>query len=122
MTWMAEGEHMRLACCSRCLVANIQGKMFDAGLRARATLAAGLTLYDLLSHDRGRLDDPYQRLPGHSWLNSRDAAAREPILDAPKFEGAFLYYDAQMCEWVLGYGYGGQTPIGSPIPNPASRG
>jgi glycerol-3-phosphate dehydrogenase len=63
---------------------------------ARATLSAGLTLYDLLSYDRGWLDDPYQRLPGHSWLDKREAVAREPILDASGFEGAFAYYDAQM--------------------------
>ncbi len=70
--------------------------IFGAGLPARATLAAGLSLYDLLSYDRARLDDPYQRLPGHAWLDRREAIAREPVLDTPKFEGAFLYYDAQM--------------------------
>ena len=62
----------------------------------RATLAAGLTLYDLLSFDRGWLDDPEQRLPGHRWFNRDDALAREPSLEAPGFSGAFLYYDAQM--------------------------
>lgn len=70
--------------------------LYDAGWRARATLSAGLSLYDVLSYDRGWLDDPYQRLPGHAWLNRREAVAREPILEAPGFEGAFLYYDAQM--------------------------
>src|SRR6201994_1343594 len=32
------------------------------GLRERATLAAGMLLYDLLSYDKARLDDPDQRL------------------------------------------------------------
>src|SRR6185312_12542361 len=32
--------------------------MYGGGFRARATLTAGLTLYDLLSYDRGWLDDP----------------------------------------------------------------
>jgi glycerol-3-phosphate dehydrogenase len=62
----------------------------------RATLAAGLTLYDLLSFDRGWLDDPEQRLPGHRWFKRDDALKREPSLEAPGFSGAFLYYDAQM--------------------------
>ena len=62
----------------------------------RATLAAGLTLYDLLSFDRGWLDDPEQRLPGHRWLGRSAALAREPSLSAPALKGAFLYYDAQM--------------------------
>ncbi|MDE2164627.1 MAG: glycerol-3-phosphate dehydrogenase/oxidase [Alphaproteobacteria bacterium] len=70
--------------------------LYDADWSARATLSAGLSLYDVLSYDRGWLDDPCQRLPGHAWLNKRDAVAREPILEAPGFEGAFLYYDAQM--------------------------
>jgi glycerol-3-phosphate dehydrogenase len=63
---------------------------------SRATLAAGLTLYDLLSFDRKWLDDPRQRLPGHSWLDAKEARRREPILDQPNLDGAFLYYDAQM--------------------------
>jgi glycerol-3-phosphate dehydrogenase len=70
--------------------------LFGAGTKARATLAAGLTLYDLLSFDRGWLDDPRQRLPGHSWLSANEARRREPVLDRPDLEGAFLYYDAQM--------------------------
>ncbi len=70
--------------------------VYGGGLQARATLAAGLTLYDILSFDRGWLDDPKQRLPGHSWLSAADARAREPILDRPDLQGAFLYYDAQM--------------------------
>jgi glycerol-3-phosphate dehydrogenase len=70
--------------------------VYDGGWRARTTLAAGLSLYDLLSFDRGWLDDPAQRLPGHRWFDAKSALAREPRLDGPGFEGAFLYYDAQM--------------------------
>jgi glycerol-3-phosphate dehydrogenase len=70
--------------------------LYGGGWKARATLTAGLTLYDLLSFDRGWLDDPDQRLPGHSWLGKSEALAREPVLDGPGLEGAFLYYDAQM--------------------------
>jgi glycerol-3-phosphate dehydrogenase len=69
--------------------------LYGAGFAARATLAAGLTLYDMLSFDRTWLDDPDQRLPGHSWFG-RMRRRREPMLTAAKFEGAFLYYDAQM--------------------------
>lgn len=64
--------------------------------KERLTLAAGLTLYDILSYDRTWLADPAQRLPRHSWL-SRDAAlAEEPVLEGDGFDGAFKYYDAQM--------------------------
>lgn len=70
--------------------------LYGGGWKSRAALSAGLTLYDLLSFDRGWLDDPDQRLPGHSWLNAEEARRREPVLDGPNLDGAFLYYDAQM--------------------------
>jgi glycerol-3-phosphate dehydrogenase len=70
--------------------------MYGGGIGGRATLSAGLTLYDLLSFDRGWLDDPAQRLPGHRWFRRDHALAREPALKGPDFGGAFLYYDAQM--------------------------
>lgn len=70
--------------------------LYGGGLKERATLAAGLTLYDVLSFDKGRLDDPEQRLSNHRWLGRDAALAREPMLAGPGFEGAFLYYDAQM--------------------------
>src|SRR5690348_9510670 len=43
------------------------------GIGQRLTLSAGLTLYDLLAFDRGRLEDPALRPPGHRWL-PREAA------------------------------------------------
>jgi glycerol-3-phosphate dehydrogenase len=70
--------------------------LYGGGWKARATLAAGLTVYDALAFDRAWLDDPTQRLPGHAWVDARDATAREPALEGPGLTGAFLYYDAQM--------------------------
>jgi glycerol-3-phosphate dehydrogenase len=70
--------------------------LYGAGWKVRATLSAGLSLYDVLSFDRGWLDDPAERLPGHQWLDKDTAIGEEPMLDAPGFEGTFRYYDAQM--------------------------
>ena len=70
--------------------------LYGGGWQARATLSAGLTLYDLLSFDRGWQEDPAQRLPGHRWLGAEAALAREPALEGPGFQGAFEYHDAQM--------------------------
>jgi glycerol-3-phosphate dehydrogenase len=70
--------------------------LYNAGLSERLKLSAGLTLYDLLSFDRNRLDDPSQCLPGHRWIRKKDALAREPVLAGDGFEGAFEYHDAQM--------------------------
>jgi len=70
--------------------------LYNAGLLERAKLKAGLTLYDVLSFDRNRLDDPAQHLPGHRWIAPKEALAHEPVLAGDGFEGAFEYYDAQM--------------------------
>ncbi|HJW41413.1 MAG TPA: glycerol-3-phosphate dehydrogenase/oxidase, partial [Rhizomicrobium sp.] len=70
--------------------------LYGGGWRARATLAAGLSLYDVLSFDKSWLDDPAQRLPNHRWLDARAALAEEPVLDGPGLMGAFRYFDAQM--------------------------
>lgn len=70
--------------------------LYDAGLVARAKLAAGLTLYDALAFDRNRLDDEARHLPGHRWIGKRTALEREPVLDGKGFQGAFEYHDGQM--------------------------
>lgn len=70
--------------------------VLDSGFNARARLGAGLSLYDLLSFDRGWLDDSDQRSPGHSWLDARAAVTCEPCLDSLPISGAFRYFDAQM--------------------------
>src|ERR1700750_450321 len=61
--------------------------LYGAGLIERAKLKAGLTLYDLLSYDRNRLQDPAQHLPGHRWVKPNDALARDPVLAGDGFEG-----------------------------------
>jgi glycerol-3-phosphate dehydrogenase len=70
--------------------------LYGTSLRERLTLRAGLTLYDLLSFDRNGLDDPAQNMPGHKSLSRSEALAREPVLAAANFQGAFEYHDAQM--------------------------
>jgi glycerol-3-phosphate dehydrogenase len=70
--------------------------LYGTGLLGRAKLAAGLTLYDALSHDRNRLEDTSQHLPGHRWISAAAAREREPVLEAKGLEGAFEYHDGQM--------------------------
>ena len=70
--------------------------LYNAGLLERTKLKLGLSLYDLLSYDRNRLEDPAQHLPGHRWIAPKQALDREPVLAGDGFEGAFEYYDAQM--------------------------
>jgi len=70
--------------------------LYNAGFAERTKLRAGLTLYDLLSFDRNRLEDPSQCLPGHRWVSPAAALERDPVLAGEGFEGAFEYHDAQM--------------------------
>src|SRR3984893_5463911 len=44
--------------------------LYDKNMGQRFLLAAGLTLYDVLSFDRNWLPDPAQRLPRHRWLGA----------------------------------------------------
>jgi glycerol-3-phosphate dehydrogenase len=59
-------------------------------------VGAGLTLYDLLSFDRNRLDDPDQHMRAHWAISKSEALAMEPMLDGGELAGALLYYDCQM--------------------------
>ena len=62
----------------------------------RATIAAGLSLYDLLATSLGQTDNSGQRLPSHVWLDAVEARTREPCLESLPIVGAFRYFDAQM--------------------------
>ena len=70
--------------------------LHDGDANGRLTLSAGLTLYDLLSYDRNRMNDPAQKMPGHRWIGRTEALGREPVLEGKGFRGAFEYHDAQM--------------------------
>src|ERR1700744_6506572 len=62
--------------------------LYGGGFKMRATLAAGLTLYDILSFDKAWLDDPDQQLPNHDWLSRDKALAEEPVLEGTGLGGA----------------------------------
>lgn len=59
-------------------------------------VGAGLSVYDLLSFDRNRLDDPAQHMDGHRAISADEARALEPMVDGERLKGALLYYDCQM--------------------------
>lgn len=66
------------------------------GARDTLMLTIGLTLYDLLSYDRNRLDDPDKRLPGHRRITREEALKHAPWLRREGLTGAMIYYDCQM--------------------------
>src|SRR5262245_54761579 len=59
-------------------------------------VGTGLTMYDLLSFDRNRLDDPDQHMSAHWAISASQARAMEPSLSGDGLAGALLYYDCQM--------------------------
>lgn len=70
--------------------------LYHQSLLERGKLNAGMALYDLLSFDRSKGTDKSQAMPGYRRLSKAQALAREPVLDAPGFQGALEYHDAQM--------------------------
>jgi glycerol-3-phosphate dehydrogenase len=66
------------------------------GRGAKFFLNAGLTVYDLLSFDRNRLDDPDKHMAAHRRISAADALKLEPRLKPEGLSGAMLYYDCQM--------------------------
>ena len=65
------------------------------GTRQRLEGTLALTLFDLLAFDRGRLDDPDQRLPGHEWWSRSQTLERIPLLRSAGLNGAVCYSDCQ---------------------------
>ncbi len=65
-------------------------------LKDRMVKSIGLTLYDWLSYDRNKLDDPEKSIPPHKKLNRQEVLALEPGLNAEDLTGAMMFYDYQM--------------------------
>jgi len=66
------------------------------GVASALKLKIGLTLYDALSYDRNRLDDPDKHMPRHRRISRDEALARAPFLNQHGLTGALIYYDCQM--------------------------
>jgi len=68
----------------------------DTGLKDRWVKAIGLTLYDWLSYDRNRIEDPEKAIPAHKKLSREEVLALEPGLVSDELRGAQIFYDYQM--------------------------
>jgi len=62
----------------------------------RVAYAAGLALYDSLSRNSRKSDEPDRQLPAREWLDAHNAEALEPCLAELPLRGAFRYFDAQV--------------------------
>jgi glycerol-3-phosphate dehydrogenase len=78
------------------------------GGNKRWMIKAGMMVYDALSWDRGRLDDPERRIPGHCMLKPRQVLEVEPVVTPEGLNGGAVYYDCRcdperLClEFILG--------------------
>jgi glycerol-3-phosphate dehydrogenase len=66
------------------------------GIRGRAAVGTGLTVYDWLAYSRNPMTDPDKTIPSHKHLSRREALALEPGLECIRPTGAMVYYDRQM--------------------------
>lgn len=58
-------------------------------------IKSGMLAYDMLGYDRGRLDDPAQRIKKHHMLSSDQVLVAEPSVPAAGLTGGAVYYDCQ---------------------------
>jgi glycerol-3-phosphate dehydrogenase len=81
---------------------------YKQGGNRRWMIKAGMLVYDLLSWDRGRLEDPERRIPGHRMLSSQRVLEAEPGVVPERLTGGAVYYDCRceperLClEFILG--------------------
>ncbi|MBN1826125.1 MAG: glycerol-3-phosphate dehydrogenase/oxidase [Candidatus Eisenbacteria bacterium] len=63
------------------------------GGKPRWLLGAALLVYDLLSLDRNRLDDPRRRIPRGRLIDRRESLETLPELDEPALTGGAVFHD-----------------------------
>jgi len=87
------------------------------GGNKRWMIKAGMMVYDMLSFDRGRLDDPARRIPGHCMLKPEKVLEEEPVVKPEGLTGGAVYYDCRceperLClEFILGAAAQGATVV-----------
>jgi glycerol-3-phosphate dehydrogenase len=70
---------------------------YGHGMKGKAVLRAGTTLYDLVTFDRNRgIRDPARRIPPARFLSRRQVLEQFPDLDPAGLTGAATFCDGQM--------------------------
>ena len=81
---------------------------YKKGGNKRWMIKAGMMVYDTLSYDRNKLDDPERRIPGHCMLPPKKVLEEEPLVVGEGLTGGAVYYDCRceperLClEFILG--------------------
>lgn len=68
---------------------------YRTGLQRRWTTRAYFALYDLVAHDRNRLDDPGKHLPASRLISREECLRLHPAVKAADVTGGIVWYDAQ---------------------------
>src|SRR5512134_780414 len=70
---------------------------YGHGMRGKAVLGAGISLYDLLTLDRNwRIPDEGRRIPRGRLITRREVVDHFPGIDPHGLTGAAVFYDCQM--------------------------
>lgn len=69
---------------------------YGHALRGKAVLAVALSVNDVVSFDRNRLNDPPRRLPRSRVISRRECLRTFPRIESGGLTGAAIYYDCQM--------------------------
>ena len=63
---------------------------------SRLVIFPGMILYDILSYDKGKVEDPGRKVPHFELLTRKQVLEREPTTNSKDLTGGAIYYDCQM--------------------------
>jgi glycerol-3-phosphate dehydrogenase len=70
---------------------------YGHGMRGKAVLGAGISLYDLLTMDRNRrISDPSRRIPNGTLISRQEVLDHFPGIERKGLTGAAVFHDGQM--------------------------
>ena len=69
---------------------------YKYSMNSRIMIYPGMVLYDVLSYDKGHLDDPDRRIPSYQILSKQRVTALEPNVNSYELTGGAIYWDCQM--------------------------
>ena len=63
---------------------------------SRLVIFPGMILYDILSYDKGNMEDPGRKVPHFELLTRNQVLEKEPTTNPTDLTGGAIYYDCQM--------------------------
>ena len=69
---------------------------YENSSNSRIFIYPGMLLYDILSYDKGSLEDPERKVPHFKILSRSQVLSKEPDVNTDNLTGGAIYYDCQL--------------------------